>query len=720
MRKISALILVLLSVLNVRAQYPLVSISDIQYVDFQNLSNGIDTSSYFGDTVEIEGIVTFDPCDYGLSSTGSRVGTWLQDPNQSSWNGIHVLIDAAAIGYSGTLSELNNAVQFIDNFQVGNKVRCTGIVGNFGLNSSTPVPGNTQVLLLPIASEITGIGSVPSPYIINVDQFMLSDGQGGQITQHTTGEVWEGCYAEIPNVQVVDVSYGTGSNTGRIFWSIQDQFGNKMGVRDVSGWIRNDTFDNFCTSIGSNTPDTWDISPYIGATVSYVRGQILEYCSSNSGCQYYISPRDFNDIGPITAAPPVVSNVTLSNSVPGTSQSQTVSATITDVDGSVAIAKLYYSIGLGNTTFTSVSMTQSGNTWSGTIPAQGPDSTYVNYWIKATDNLGYSTNYPDSLATNSFYWVKNDGINSVKDIQYNPSGSATPFLAGKWLTNMDLQGIVMATVGFYDLGLTILQDGEGAWHGIYLRGQNLSTLKRGDKIKITSAKVFENFNVTFLDSTTYLLLSTGNPLYAPYMGLDPAAIHDAVFDQTEPYEGLLIGFNNMFVVNQNPDDPSTFGEWAVDINTTDNIGMRCDDYSNDIGFDFGLDSLSLNQSLDYIYGILYYSFGNWKLLPRNKDDIAGYQTISGIENDPLNLLEVKAYPNPAKDVMHVAISLTQSQQVTISLHDLTGRKVISESVKLTTGENQLTLSSTGVPAGVYMLTISSDQFSFAEKMVVVK
>lgn len=285
---------------------------------------------------------------------------------------------------------------------------------------------------------------------------------------------------------------------------------------------------------------------------------------------------------------------------------------------------------------------------------------------------------------------------------------------------MDLQGIVMATVGFYDLGLTILQDGEGAWHGIYLRGQNLSTLKRGDKIKITSAKVFENFNVTFLDSTTYLLLSTGNPLYAPYMGLDPAAIHDAVFDQTEPYEGLLIGFNNMFVVNQNPDDPSTFGEWAVDINTTDNIGMRCDDYSNDIGFDFGLDSLSLNQSLDYIYGILYYSFGNWKLLPRNKDDIAGYQTISGIENDPLNLLEVKAYPNPAKDVMHVAISLTQSQQVTISLHDLTGRKVISESVKLTTGENQLTLSSTGVPAGVYMLTISSDQFSFAEKMVVVK
>jgi hypothetical protein len=406
--------------------------------------------------------------------------------------------------------------------------------------------------------------------------------------------------------------------------------------------------------------------------------------------------------------------------VPNTSQSQTVSATITDVDGSVASATLYYSLGLGNTGFTSVTMSQSGTTWSGTIPPQGTDSSYVNYWIKATDNLGYYTNYPDSLATNSFYWVKNDGINSVKDVQYNPTGSGTPFLAGKWLMNMDLQGIVMATVGFYDLGLTILQDGEGAWHGIYLRGQNLSNLKRGDKIKITSAKVFENFNVTFLDSTTYLLLSTANPLYAPYMGLDPAAIHDAVFDQTEPYEGLFIGFNDLYVVNQNPDDPSTFGEWAVDNNTTDNIGMRCDDYSNDIGFDFALDSLSLNQSLDYLYGILYYSFGNWKLLPRNKDDIAGYQTISGIENDPVNLLSANAYPNPARELIHVSLSLSEPQSVTIDLRDLAGRIVLSETKRMAGGSNQLALSCSNVAAGVYVIAITGDQFTFADKVVVAK
>ncbi|MCY7410019.1 MAG: hypothetical protein LH473_07085, partial [Chitinophagales bacterium] len=128
------------------AQYPLISINDLQLVDPQTLSNGKDTSLYYGDTVQVEGIVNFDPCDYGQSTTGSRNGTWLQTAGGGAWNGIHVLIDPGALGYSGTLNDLNNAVQFIDNFQVGNKVKCTGILSSFGLTNA-PVPGNSQILI---------------------------------------------------------------------------------------------------------------------------------------------------------------------------------------------------------------------------------------------------------------------------------------------------------------------------------------------------------------------------------------------------------------------------------------------------------------------------------------------------------------------------------------------------------------------------------------------
>lgn len=703
------------------AQYPLVSIHDLQYIDPAALAAGVDTSIYYLDTVQLEGIVTFDPCDYGLSTTGSRVGTFLQGSSGGAFNGIHVLIDAAAIGYGPGVDALNNEVQFIDNFQVGNKVKCTGIVSSFGL-SSAPVPGNSQILILPVASTITGIGqAIPTPPILPISDFSQNDGTGGQIIQRTTGEQWEGSYVQFNNVQVVDISYGTGSSTGRIFWSIQDQNGNKIQVRDISGWIRNDTSDNFCTASGSNTPTPWDIAPYANATVSFVRGQIVEYCSSSTGCNYSVSPRDLNDIGVVTASPPEISNLKLSNPVPTTSETQTVSATITDADGTVSSATLYYSVGLGNTTFTSLPMTANGSVYSATIPAITTDSVYVNYWVKAIDNAGNHKNYPDSLATGTFYWVINSGINSIKDIQWNPTGSGNPLYANMTLSDIDIEGIVMATTGFTDLGFVTIQDGVGPWHGIYLRGQNLSTLQRGDKIKITKAKIYEYFNVTFLDSTTYTVVSNNNPLYDIYFGLTPESVRLGVFDQTEPYEGSLVGFNNVYVVNQNPDNPSTFGEWSVDDNTSDNQGMRCDDYSNDIGFDFGLDSLSLNQNLGFIYGIMYYSFSNWKILPRNKNDIEGYQTQTGIGNDPLQkVLGMKVYPNPAQDRFELEFQLKQSENLTFSLTDVSGRIVLQQNGNYPTGSGKVSFNTSGIANGIYLLQLQGNGFSYASKLVVTK
>ena len=54
--------------------------------------------------------------------------------------------------------------------------------------------------------------------------------------------------------------------------------------------------------------------------------------------------------------------------------------------------------------------------------------------------------------------------------------------------------------------------------------------------------------------------------------------------------------------------------------------MRCDDYSYELPFEFGPDTLTMGEELTYIQGIMYFSFGNWKLLPRDKNDIEGYHT----------------------------------------------------------------------------------------------
>lgn len=692
------------------AQFPLVSIHDLQYVDDQNLANGIDSAlNYVGDTIQVEGVVTFDPCAYGQSTTGSRVGTFLSQKNDSgAWSAIHVLIDPATIGYGSgpsAVAQLSDDVLFQDNFVYGNTVKCTGILSHFS--------NNTQLLLLPIQSTVTSVSiPVPAPIVLAIDTFEVNDGQGGQNIQIPTGEKYEAVYVEMQNVRVVDVTVTSGGT--RINWSIQDNLGNKMKVRDMSGWIRNDTSDNFCTSSGSYTVPPFD-TPIVNSVLAYVRGVIIEYKTGAGPYEYWLAPLTLNDIGPTTYAAPTVAYTTLSNPVPSTTQTQTVTASITD-DQSVASATLYYAAGLSNNTFTGIAMTNTGgNIWQATIPAQGPDSTYIKYWIKATDNQGYYTNYPDSLGTNKFYLIKNSGITSIQQLQWHPLGFGASPYTGSTIDNMNVQGIVMCESGsLYDLGQVMIQSSNLPWNGIALTGSGMSTLHRGDLVKITKAKVFENNTVTTLDSVTYTVLSSANTLLAAITGISMDSIMASKFNHTEPYESMLLLYNNVYVVNLNPDVPSNFGEWSIYTIAGIPTGLRCDDISNDIGFGFNIDSFTVNQNLSYIYGMLTRSFSNWKLLPRNRDDIAGFEVIY-IGVDVINSSSIKIYPNPVSDDLFVS-SKNFSAETIATIYDVMGRKLLEQ--KNSSGNFSLSMKS--LSAGTYILHVSDGKNVSRVKVVKVK
>ena len=194
------LIIVLISCFTATyAQWPTVSIHDLQFRDEASLVAEDDLSLYDGDTVMVQGIVIFFFCSYALSTSGSRIGTFLVDETETGeWTGLHVLIDPGASGYGGTLEELNDATLFIDNFQVGNVVECAGIIGTFD--------ENTQIVLIDEPSSIIGFSSVPDPEVLGIDVFSTSDGGGGQIQETVTGEAYEGVYLQFNNVFVVDVA----------------------------------------------------------------------------------------------------------------------------------------------------------------------------------------------------------------------------------------------------------------------------------------------------------------------------------------------------------------------------------------------------------------------------------------------------------------------------------------------------------------------------------
>lgn len=602
---------------NVNAQnIPFVEISEVQEVSQQNLANGNDASPLLGDTVEIEGIVTFDPCTYGLSQ--SRKGTFLQDPDGGPWSGIHVLIDPGEIGTSLDLEQLDQATKFFDNFQRGNLVRCTGVVSTFS--------NNTQIALIPVETEIISLASEPDPRVTTIDTFNLADASGNPVPQLTTGEQYEGVLVEFRNVTITDVSTFAGGE--RIDWSLQDNAGNIINVRDVSGWFRNDDLDDYCQD---TTETPWQFPlPNEGSQLGYIRGVGFDYALAGER-SYWLAPRDTFDLGPLVAAAPVVRSTERDPIQPTSADPVDIIANIIDPDGSVDEAYLFYSMGQGSTSFTEQTMVSSGtDEYTATIPATNTDGEVVNYWVRAIDNEGDTTDYPATNSTSLNYITLDDGIDEISDLQFSTSANGNSIWAGDSLTDVDFTAVVTATQRSYDLGLITVQDSRDPYSGLTLQrvtGDNLDELRRGDSIRITNGLLTEEFNVTTFSYVQFEHLGETD-VYQPVTTLHPDSVNAGVMDHAEAYESMFVRFEDAYVVDTNADESagSNFGEWSFNTDMAATTGLRADDFSNDIPFGFNVDSLEAGQHLDFIQGILWYSFGNFKLLPRNQSDIAGFTT----------------------------------------------------------------------------------------------
>jgi len=81
----------------------------------------------------------------------------------------------------------------------------------------------------------------------------------------------------------------------------------------------------------------------------------------------------------------------------------------------------------------------------------------------------------------------------------------------------------------------------------------------------------------------------------------------------------------------------------------------------------------------------------------------------------------KVYPNPASDVLNIALTLPQSGGVTLELYDLTGRVVMSKDIQvISAGELSEQLEVSGLANGVYTLRATQMNETASEKVVVVR
>lgn len=199
--------------------------------------------------------------------------------------------------------------------------------------------------------------------------------------------------------------------------------------------------------------------------------------------------------------------------------------------------------------------------------------------------------YNEALSTTSIY-----------DIQYTADVSGdSPYMDQVVMTS----GVVTATsnAGYY------IADGTGAYSGVYVYDNN-NTPSIGDEVNIT-ATVVEYYNLTELNNVAaFEVVSSGNAVSANMV--------TAAEVNSEAYEGVLVQVGGT-CTNTN----LGFGMWELTDSNTDACNI------DDLLFSF-----TPTQGQFYaVTGVVDFSFDEYKVLPRDANDIA--MTFS-IEDQAMN------------------------------------------------------------------------------------
>lgn len=624
-------------VVNAQNPYPVIPIDTVQFVNNDKLTASFpnDSSDYvnpffknaqYRDTVRFDGIVLFDPRLYGLST--SRKATVLSvDTFGKPWGGVEIMCEPSGSGR--TLAQLLNDNKFYDNLKPGTKVRVTGVIRTFrGTAPAGSRQGQSQVNM--VKADINWENGVEildldpkkvHATTIKVDSLMTGNASVGQVQNKASGEKWEGVYVELKDVTV----FTRQASGSRWFWSIADNNGNAIDIGDFSGWFRNDN------NADSLLPAGRFIPPVIGTKISFVRGVIVE---SAIGGQYRftMNPLLPSDLGPISYTPPTVATRDRTPSVAKSTDSVGVLVRIQQGSAKVSNVKLFHTVGYNNSVFDTVTLTR--NTlpndtmlWYGFIPAR-PNNSIIKYFIRPTDVNGFYTSSPDTNGSYNAYMVKDAGITTIQDLQFSPYPNNQTIWHNDSISGVDVRGVVTSTnMTQGTTNILTIQDGNSLNSAIFInRAVNdvTSSWKVGDLVSLTAFRVRENFGNTTLNSVAGTVVSSNNAMPAfVTLNIDTVvAISASGARRPElcPWEGMLLKFDSVYVVNPNADAPSNFGEFIVNTNKNKTTGLRIDDISTKLPDNFN-NNLVAGQLMVKAQGFIMLSFSNWKLQPRDSNDL---------------------------------------------------------------------------------------------------
>ncbi len=259
-------------------------------------------------------------------------------------------------------------------------------------------------------------------------------------------------------------------------------------------------------------------------------------------------------------------------------------------------------------------------------------------WVYADwgQSGGSSDGYQPENA-GKLYVMAGSPIVSIYDVQDTTDttfGGDTSNLYGDTVT---VFGVV---TGVYQHGFFLEDQQGGPWSGVWIHLNGSDTLYNvGDSLAVEGL-VDEYNGLTEIAPDTIIVCAQGVMLPSP-IEVTTGAAND------EQYEGVLLSVNKATCTN--PD--LGYGEWEIN----DGSGaLRVDD----MGYAFTPDSGTMYN----VIAPLYYSYGNYKLEPRDSNDISVFTYPQVVINelyydspgtDQGIFVELKAAPNTPLDNIHV-------------------------------------------------------------------
>ena len=632
-----------------------------------------DVSYLDGDTISVKAIVTMPT---GLSYAGDGIKFIMEEEEGGPWSAI--------------LSYHEDSTAYPQLF-AGDVIELTGYIGEYSTG-----PANMTEFWITSPIQVLNWGvELPPVDTINT----------GDLRHPTTAEQWGNVIVAVKDAEVVN---------------LEPQY-ELFSVDDGTGEI---LIDDDSDSLAGY------VDPPKGAVFESISGWVYHHYGSYTDSSTYKLEPLYKDDLVLSEGPPMMTTCTRQPGVPASNDEVEISVDVATNSELESVKLITQKWDFSSANYEEASFIESdtllmdnteGNLYTANIPAANNDEGII-YYVVATDIEGRFSTMPKDTASKKYGYIIREGGLTISDVQYSPFPKRSSLYDGY---NVEIAGVATVDTSFNSsFEAYMIQDGSGAWNGISAFGI-MEELFRGDEVKLygqiseeNPAWTFKWGNNTVIIVDSVEVLSEDNEIPSPVTTNTGELSNDS--EVAEQYESVLVKVDDAEVSSANQYD------WSID----DGSGscLLDDDAASGSLYDWfwGDDTLSEGDQINLAQGPFIFSFGTYKITPRDLNDVGEGVAVEKNNNLAESYQLHQNYPNPFNPTTHIRFQIPASQKVNIGIYNILGQKIRTLAARNFTAGSHVIMwdgrndNGVTVPSGAYFLRMESGQFTKVRKMLFLK